>query len=209
MLPKGTLGKIFDYYFGNPEYEEEMLRAFSDFFEKPDLKRGDNLDYHDKSEGFFNEWFLYDFRFLNKKSPLENFIIKNPLGFSPSKMKPYKSILKSQAYGLYEVILLDIGYGLKLRNLQTGDEVYVHEKSLTQQVKLGNSFYARLADVGDRFEIIGADSFMLNFSDTDKKKIRTKLSRIKFTPKFAHKIWSDRQLQDNWENIMGDILKKK
>ena len=44
MLPKGFIGRIFDYYFGNPDYEAEIMRAFQEFFERPDLK-ADNQCY--------------------------------------------------------------------------------------------------------------------------------------------------------------------
>lgn len=209
MLPKGSIGKIFDYYFGNPDYEAEIMRAFQEFFERPDLKRGSDLDYNDKSEGFFSEWFLYDFVFANNKSPLANFIEKNPFKFSSSKLKLYKNILESQVYGMYEILRVDIGYGLQLLNMQNNEQVFVHEKSLTYQMKTGDSFFGRVARVDVHYELIGADSFKLNFSDKDKKIIRQKFSDVKFTPQFANKVWGDRKVHLEWDEIVKNILKNK
>jgi len=69
MLPKGSIAKIYKYYFRNPRYSEEILRAMREFFDRPDLEPGGSLEMNDKSEGLFNEWFLYDFVLSNGEHP--------------------------------------------------------------------------------------------------------------------------------------------
>ena len=208
MLPKGTIGKVFDYYYLNSTYESEVMRAFREFFERPDLEKGGFLNLHPTSEGLFNEWFLYDFLLANGKTPFANFIRKNPLDFSPSKMKLYKDILKSNVYGIYEVVSIDVGYGLKVNNLQTNKEVFVHENKLTHQVKIGDCFFARVAFVDSHYEFIGADTFVLNFSDKDKKILHRGIENTKITPQFVNKVVTDKQVHQEWEGIIRDTIKR-
>lgn len=208
MLPKGSIGKIFDYYFNNPEYEGEIMRAFREFFELPNLQRGGSLDLHPTSEGLFNEWFLYDFLLSNKKTPFENFVEENPLGFSPSKMKLYKDILKSNEYGMYEAIIVNVGTGLTVHNIQTREQFFVNEKSLTRYVVAGDCFFARAAYFDYHYEFIGADTFRLNFSVEDKKILRESIMDFKITPQFVNKVLMDKQLHHEWESIIRETIKK-
>jgi len=61
MVPKGSISKVYEYYFTTPRYSEEVMRALREFFDLPKLDKGGSLETDEKSEGLFNEWFLYDF----------------------------------------------------------------------------------------------------------------------------------------------------
>jgi len=162
-----------------------------EFFNRPDLDVGGSLETNDKSEGLFNEWFLYDFVLSNDKTPLANFINENPLGLSKNKMTFYQNLLRSHEYGLFEVLRVEIDRGLTLRNLQTGGEVYVYERKLTSQVEPGSVFFGRIGIVDDHYEIIGADSFSIEALDERVKKHFQRM-KFKLTPKITHDIWSGR-----------------
>jgi hypothetical protein len=159
-----------------------------EFFDRPDLDRGGSLEMNDKSEGLFNEWFLYDFEFTDGKTPLTNFVEENPLRFSEDKMTLYRNILRSNEYGMFEVLHVDIDQGLMLKNLQTEKETYVHERKLTSQVRIGSVFFGRIGMVDDHYELIGADTFSIQ---TTSEEIKKYFHGMKFvlTPKIAHDIW--------------------
>ena len=190
MLPKGSISKIYKYYFTTSRYNNEILRAMREFFDRPDLNRGGSLETDEKSGGMFNEWFLYDFVLANGKTALANFIAENPLGLSIAKTTLYQNLLKTNEYGLYEVISVDIDKGLLLKNSQTGKEVYVYERKLTSQVKPGSIFFGRVGQVSDHYELIGADTFSLDGLDETAKKSLRKM-KFKLTPKVAHEIWKN------------------
>jgi len=188
MLPKGSIAKIYEYYFITPRYSEEILRAMREFFDRPDLDRSGSLEMNDKSEGLFNEWFLYDFVLSNGETPLRSFVKEDPLGTSAAEMELYKNILKTNVYGLYEVKRVDMDKGLALKNLQSGKELYVQEKKLTKQVQPRSVFFGRIGMVGDHHELIGADTFSIQAAG---EGIGSYFHGMKFklTPKIAHDIW--------------------
>lgn len=188
MLSKNSIAKIYKYYFTTPRYNEEVVRATCEFFDRPDLKRGDSLEMDDKSLGLFNEWFLYDFKLVNGKTPLANFVAKNPLKVSKKDMAFYRAILKSNEYGLFEVLHIDLNTGLMLKNLQTEKENYVYERSLTSQVEIGSVFFGRIGLVNDHYELIGADSFSMIATGDEIKRYFHGI-KIKLTPKIACDIW--------------------
>jgi len=188
MLPKGSIARIYEYYFTTPRYGDEVLRAMREFFDRPDLDRGASLEMNDKSEGLFNEWFLYDFVLPTGETPLQNFVKENSLGLSAVEMELYKNILKTNIYGLYEVKKIDVDEGLALKNLQTGKESYVREKSLTRQVQPGSVFFGRIGKVDDHYELIGADTFSIQAAG-DEIMSHFHGMKFKITPKFAHDIW--------------------
>lgn len=190
MLPKGSIAKIYEYYFTTPRYNEDVLRAMREFFDRPDLDRGGSLEINDKSEGLFNEWFLYDFELTSGQTPLANFIEENPLQLSKDSMVLYRSILKSNIYGMFEVLHVDIDKGLMLKNLQTGKEIYVYERKLTFQIRIGGIFFGRIGLVDDHNELVGADTFSIDgLDDAVKKELRK--AKFVITPKVAHDIWKN------------------
>ena len=89
---------------------------------------------------------------------------------------------------MFEVLQVDIDKGLMLKNLQTGKEVYVYERSLTSQVRIGSVFFGRIGIVDGHYELIGADTFSMNGMD-DAAKRELRKAKFDITPKVAHDIW--------------------
>ncbi len=188
MLPRGTISKIYEYYFTSSRYENEVLRALREFFDRPDLDRGGSLKMGDeKGEEFFNEWFLYDFKLKNGKTALENFIVRNPLKLDDQQTALYRNLLDNK-FGVFEVMSAKRDRGLGLRDLQTGMEWFVHEKSLTHQVEVGDVFLGRIANVDHHYELVGANTFLIEIDEIAKKQFRKE--KVKITPKEANEIWS-------------------
>jgi len=194
MLPKGSISKVYKYYFTSPLYTAEIMRALLEFFDDPDLRPGGSFEADEKSKGFFNEWFLYDFVLENGGSPLANFVARNPLELSAIKMTLYKDLLATHEYGLFEVLKVDVNNGLLLKNLQTGERIYVKEQKLTLQVKPGAIFFSRVGQVGDHHELVGADTFALAGVSEAIKGFLGDLG-FKLTPKLACDIWNQRRIE--------------
>jgi|SRR3989344_1709160 len=188
MLPKGSISRVYEYYFTNPRFRGEIMRALREFFDRPNLDSGGHLETSEKSEGFFNEWFLYDFELSYGGSILADFIMNNPLGISEAEMILYHDLLKTNIYGMFEVKKIDINKSLTILNIQTGETTRVSERKLTHQTTLGDIFFGRIGKVGDHYELIGADTFSLvGINEAVKKSFRRMRSTL--TPKIANEIW--------------------
>ena len=210
MLPKGSITKVYEHYFTSPTYESEVMRALREFFNRPDLDKGDRLDVGDeKSEGFFKEWFLYDFKTKDGRTILEDFVARNPLRLTASEMSLYRNLLDNK-FGIFEIVNIKRDQGLTLRDLQTGIERFVYEKSLTHQAKKGHVIFGRIGNIGDHYELIGADTFSLQ--DIDYETMRFFVSKkLKITPKEANEVWTPRQFSGEWSPIESkqEIIKKR
>lgn len=188
MLPRGSITKVYEYYFTTPRYNNEIMRAMREFFDRPDLDRDGSLETNEKSEGLFNEWFLYDFELSSGNTVLADFVASNPLELSEAEMTLYHDLLETNTYGVFEVKKVDINNSLTLKNLQTRRTTDVREQKLTHQVTPGDIFFGRIGKVNDHYELIGADTFSLREVDETTKKSFLGI-KFKLTPKIAHEIW--------------------
>ncbi len=183
MLEEGSISKIFSYYFSTPKYKDEIFRAIRTFLNKPDLKEGGRLEMSKEEEGMFNEWFLYDFKLKNGKTPLQNFYEENPLGLSQGKLELYKNIQKENIYGLFKIKEIWLGEWIKLEDLQTGKIYKVIEYAATFGLKEGQVFSKRVANVGDHYEMLGSNFGLGPFRiDEEIEKIWRK-EKEKLNPK--------------------------
>ena len=116
MLPKGSIAKVYEYYFTAPEFSGEVMRALKDFFNRSDLDKGGSLNTTEQSEVFFNEWFLYDFILENGNTVLDDFITNNPFNLKNEEMELYQNLLDNK-YGIFEVLDLELGKSITLKDL--------------------------------------------------------------------------------------------
>lgn len=188
MLLKGSIEKIYQYFFTSSRFDEQVMRAFREFFNKPDLNRGDDLEVGDeRGIGFFNEWFLYDFELENDHTPLEEFIISNPYSLIESELRPYRDLLENK-FGIFEVLEFALGCNITLKDLQTGKKYLVHEVKATYDLEIGEILFGRVGRVDDHQELIGADSFKMRGIDEVVKRSFRKM-KFKLTPKEAYEIF--------------------
>lgn len=200
MLPKGSISRIREYYLNTPKFKAMVLRALREFFDRPDLNQGGSLATTQESEGFFNEWFLYDFDLGDGQSVLENFVATNPLKLDSTDMELYLKLLNNK-YGVFEVLDIKLGKSIKLKDLQTNKQWLVKEYNATFNLKNGSIFFARIGKVGDYYELIGADSFSFQGINNMIKKSFRDLP-IKLTPKIAYEILQ----KTNTENPSNEYL---
>ncbi|NQU82702.1 MAG: hypothetical protein HQ539_02015 [Parcubacteria group bacterium] len=188
-MESGTIEKIFNYYFNKLKFEGEVTRALREFFDMPDFNAGDSFNLTDEDEVTFNEWFIFDFKFKNGKTPLEDFYETNPYNFKMIRLQVYKD-LQDNHFGLYEAKEVRLGESIVLENLQTGKIYEVREYSATFGLKKGQVFSSRVGKVGDHYELVGSnprfgpvrlDKTMRKLFCEDKSKLNPKVLRDSFT----------------------------
>ncbi|MBU1028799.1 hypothetical protein KKE28_01185, partial [Patescibacteria group bacterium] len=153
-MESGIISNLIDYYRDHPRYSKENLWAWREFF-------GGGYRPTDLEMGWFVEWYLFEFRLKNGNSVLEEHVQNNPWRESEQMLNLYRNLADAK-FGLYEVLRVDLGEGLRLRNVQNAEEVEVKECSATYQTKDGMLVLARIAQVGDHNEIVGSDTPMLD-----------------------------------------------
>ncbi len=179
-MEKGIITRLLNYYLGNPKFEKEILRALRRFFNRPELTFGEKFDIVEKDKGKFNEWLMFDFRLKNKKTLLQDFCQRNPYNLSPFKLQAYKD-LQDNEYGVFEVLEVKIGEGLKLKNLRTEKEYWIREYSATFQIKEKGLLVVRIVRTGDHLELAGGDVYGL------PKEMKTFLGRLVVDPRLNSK----------------------
>jgi hypothetical protein len=181
MLKKGTISKVREFYINNPEYLDEIRRAFKTFFEQTEYVKGEEFSLSPFANAFFNEWLTYDFKFSDGKVMLEKYYYENPENIPDYRRKIYKDLMENY-FGLFEVIEVKLFTGLKLRRIDDRKEFEVSEVSLTTQINKGDLFFSRVANVGERYELVGCDSAAFRLSEIPEKE---RLLQIKALSKFG------------------------
>ncbi len=156
MLPKGAIRNVHEHYFGSPQFRGEVARAFREFFGDADSGKDGALAPPDWAASLFNEWFLFDFVLWNGRTPLEDFIARNPLSLPKEALGLYRALQESRT-GLFEVKAIALGESLALKELRTGTRFRVREFSATFTLRKGDLFFGRVGKVGDRWELVGSD----------------------------------------------------
>ena len=205
-MKQGIIHRLLDYYLGTPEYKEEMLRALRQFFNRPKLSTGDRLEMKDRDEGIFNEWLVFDFRLNDKKTLLEDFCQRNPCKLSDIELQAYYDLQENE-YGLFEVLKVEPGKGLKVKSLKSGKEYEVQEFIGTQQAEVEGLLIARVGKVGDHLEFVGGDCYKLPVESKDFY-LGKLVSKRKLNPKVVRDFFG--QLGEikkaDFESLKGKIL---
>ncbi|MCX6738119.1 MAG: hypothetical protein NTY11_01730 [Candidatus Parcubacteria bacterium] len=191
MLPKGSIAKLYEYYFTAPQFADEVIFALQGFFNRSGLDRGSSLNLgSEKSKGLFNEWFLYDFIMADGYTPLEHFVNTNPFNLEEAELKLYRDLLDNR-FGIFEALEIELGHSLTIKDLQTGEEWFVLENKGTYDLEKNRLFFGRVGKVDDHYELVGADSFSIEDVDgVIKKSFRN--TKFKITPKEVNDILNTR-----------------
>ncbi len=114
------------------------------------------LTFKDEIEAsLFNEWFVYDFKFKNGATPLEDFYQRNPENLDDKDLEVYKT-LQENRYSFFKVEKNILGEGLVLKDITTGKVYQVREYAATFHLKEGQVFPTRVAKVIDHYEMVGS-----------------------------------------------------
>ncbi|MDP2950956.1 MAG: hypothetical protein Q8N55_01085 [bacterium] len=189
-MEKGTIKKILDYYLSK-QFQDETMRATKEFFNQPSLAPGGELRLEEGDIPLFEEWFLFDYKMRNGKTPLEDFFEQNPLCLPVACLQIYRD-LRENYYGPYVVLEVRRGEALTLKHLQTNKVFEVRECVATFGVRVGMIFFSRVAKVADHYELIGAN--LSGMLDNVNKRVEQCFSKIKFSwnPKLFKEFIADK-----------------
>ncbi len=149
-MKEGTISRLLDYYSRESIFRNEAARALTEFF---NIAPGGPFK-NERDEGDFNEWFVFDFRLLNGKTPLCDFYERNPLNLPEDERKIYREI-RNNEFGLWKVLKIEKDKGLELKNIRSGNKYFVSEKTGTHGIKRGDYLICRVAKLGAGYELIG------------------------------------------------------
>lgn len=156
-MTKNLISRLIDYFYGQAKFSDEIARAMKEFMDIP--ADGVLLAFPGELEPHFIEWFLYDFKLADGRTPLEYFYQVNPYKLSPWVRQEYKDLQENE-YGMYEVLKVDLDVGLEIRNLSSGNKYYACEHGATFSLTKDSIFFTRVAKNGDHYELVGADSLV-------------------------------------------------
>ncbi len=193
-MKHNTIKKVLDY-FTEYNYGREVKRALRVFFDRYPAEEEDPYE-----EGAFSEWFLYDFKMKNGRTPMRNFCTKNPLGLSKKEMKVYERLDES-IYGIWEVGNVIKGVGLELVNIENNDTYSVKEYTGSQTMKKGMHIFGRVAKVGDVHELVGANPIAVPGEGAER--CINELDEL--TPKTARD-YCYRRSQESMKKLEGRVL---
>lgn len=194
MIRPGLIHDQLEYFAREP-FAVEMERAFREFFgqapamiERDRVLRG-KLDRH---EGLFGEWFLFHFRLASGTTPIELIIDENPTKMSADDIALLRRI-RDGHYGFYEIREVNPGIGLLLHDIMRRKNVFVHEVKGSRDVKPRSIILCRVADLGDRHEIVSAsvEMFPATFGPRLQKKLRSLMKHGEGTPREAFLLAED------------------
>ena len=137
-MKHGLIGKILDYYFSREKYKSELDRAIREFFNLSEDSVIFSVD--EKAAPFFNEWFVYDFKLKNNKRVIEDYCDLNPYKFNMIELAECRYLLKN-VYGFLKILKVDLGAGMEVEDIASGDKFYVREVSATYQLQPGYIFH--------------------------------------------------------------------
>jgi len=172
-----------DYYFSQPQFQKDIKRALSEFFDlAPQSKIDESKIDLAEETGLFNEWFVYDFKLSNGRTPLGDFYLTNPDNLDATRLQVYKD-LQDNCYGFYKVKEVRLGEGLLLENLQTGRVYWVKECLLTFSVSAEQVFPGRVAKVGGHYELVSANPPLLPIKMSQSLERTYRRSKEDWNPK--------------------------
>ncbi|MFH1611107.1 MAG: hypothetical protein ABIA83_00695 [Patescibacteria group bacterium] len=207
MIPKKLLKKIFENFY-TEKNSKEFKRAYKEFFEcKEDLVCIECLNERPNVEGWFNEWLLFDFKLKNGRSIIEEFIVGHGDSVSEKEFEVANALKRAQ-FGLFEVLHIDINKGLLLKNLQTGKDYEVKERSATHQLTQGHLMFSRIVQIGDHYEIVSADTISLPVKLGDHLRKTFLKSKEAISPKDVYNIMYSNHENKNIDTKEEGYLKK-
>ncbi len=175
-MQKDFISRLLSYYRNSPKFDDEISRALKEFFSE-----GLKDVFDEMLEPYFNEWLIFDFKLKNGMTLLEDYYDRNPHKLPMYQLQVCKN-LQNNIYGMFEVKQVDVGEGMELLLLSTGEKYYVNEYLGTFDLKKGNVFFNRISKVGDYYEMVGANSFMFDIKLTPSFRKILKSSDEKMTP---------------------------
>ena len=186
-MKTGAIADVVEYYSNNPNYKIGFNKAICDFFDYSvegvlECKYLD--DWNIKI--LFNEWFLFDFKISDNKTPLEIFYENNPLNYSFSDIELYKNLQNNEC-GFFCIISSKPGR-VEIESLQQKKIYLIREYAAATDLKPSNTIAARIVWTGERYEFISINGVFNLQMVASAKQFYRNLRREKITAKDIYQI---------------------
>jgi len=189
----GSVARLLDHFFAS--YSEEFLNAFEQFFE--DKSRiGPNKEIvirNEMEEDLLMEWLVFDYRLMNGRKIIEDFIAKNPLKLNKKELEKYET-MQFNKYGFFEVKTFVKDEWIQLESLQSGKLYKITENKGTHSAFIGQILLGRIGKVLDEWMLIGSNPIEIPIPLASVVKKTVKEYSGSFSPKYALKIISRNDL---------------
>lgn len=194
-MRSGTIAQVLNHYFApinRSLYGKELDRASKEFFGE-EGKVPDSLS----ETGYFSEWFIFDFKMENGKTPLEHFWQDNPVELTKEEREEYR-VMGTNFYSAFEITRIDYGKGFTLTDLVTDTPYEVREKSMTRDVAPKNTVFCRLMKVGahdEHWEIAGGSTLYTAMPAQEMRKHLEELGKP-IDPRKMYAIMKDQEAEE-------------
>ncbi|MBI2644629.1 hypothetical protein HYW94_00420 [Candidatus Uhrbacteria bacterium] len=196
-MKKGIISVLLQYYQGAPVFHDDMVRAREEFFGNRNYSLNDCTD---EERSWFFEWLVYDFLLSSDMPPVQDFFQRNPLNLPDFELQHYRDIANNE-YGLYEILSIDLGCGMRIRNVHTGMTFDIRERKTTFEVKVGYLIFARVGRFSDHNELIGANGLYLPFKLGAELRKAWRSEDIRLTPKFQYDLAKGNTERDRYYSV--------
>lgn len=155
-----TLGleERIEEYAMHPAYEADFKRAFELYFGHEMQAPEEDAEIVESQRAF--DYFIFDYALPDGKHVIERFAAAHERNLSADE-RALVADWQHSRYTAFEVIAVDHGVGMRLRDLVTGEEFDTLEKRLTQDLSRWQILIARLVRVRDHYELGGASAMHL------------------------------------------------
>ena len=121
----------------SPEHESDLRRAKKMYF-------GESGEIHadeDEMDGFV-QWLLYDFRDSATRSTVIETYLRIHANIPPAERSLLES-LRDARFGLFEVLRVEPGSGVEIRDIFGGDPIFIHDISSSHEMHRWDCLLAR------------------------------------------------------------------
>jgi len=182
-MRKNAISDIINYYANDSNLDQASLEFFGfplenvDFFKKPEAKI------------LFLEWLVFDFKLVNGKTPIVDFMKNNPLNYSEVDLKIYSELLDNE-YGFFSIVSTKPGR-VEVESLQQHKSYKVREYSAAKQLLVNQTIICRIAKVGKHYEFISGEIKLIDTKITEQAKefFRKSTASAKLTPKIVYDVF--------------------
>jgi hypothetical protein len=125
---------------------EESFRRFTEELKHLDRRRVAPFFQTEATESAIATYALYDLTDGKGRTFSDRFVENHARTLAPAELS-YIEALRASIVDFYEIRRVDRGRGLDLRNLRTGNDVFVHERLATETVVVYDVLAARVIEI--------------------------------------------------------------
>lgn len=150
-MEQPSVGAVFHYFLAQrPGEVEEALREFTGASYLPQQSEFTE----EQLQSFFGSWFLFDYRLPSSgQAPLTIYLKEQGNELTAQEQAYYQALLTTNRFDIFEVLRVDRGQGLRLRQLRTGTEYEITERQGTYDAVPEQIFLCRIWHAGEMWQL--------------------------------------------------------